>query len=351
MPDAAGFARALSEREVRNSTKRSRWSEIIISGALLLVACNFALNIARDGQYFFPIESYTHLDVKLPYQYRILMVPVFRLLNSFFEIANFQRYFAHLPPYLATSGALSYFTVNSFSFFVATQAFRRIAFDVFQSTGLTACAVFLFVVIAYLAFVLNPNLNLIFPYDLPSLAFVQLGTLCIIRGWWKTLIGLFAIATVNRETTFLLVIFLLLGWWFHQRKERNSALRVAAVLVAIWLAIKLSLFLTVTGSGSDGSVGGLFALKLVSNFAELLKPWQWPSLLPNFLPLAILAALLSTRLKSHREWHLTAVVGYAVLFPVAQVAEFRAFGDLIGFLAMSLTLILRERSVIPCEVK
>jgi hypothetical protein len=41
-----------------------------------------------------------------------------------------------------------------------------------------------------------------------------------------------------------------------------------------------------------------------------------------------------------------------MLFPVAQVAEFRAFGDLIGFFAMSLTLILGERnSIIPCESK
>lgn len=330
--------------------KLDRWREFFLSGALFLVACNFALNLARDGQYLFPIESYTHLDLKLPYQYRILMVPVFRILISFFEIANLQKLFAHVPAYLATSEAFSYFTVNSFSFFVAMQAFRRIAFHIFQSTALTACGVFLFIVIAYLAFVLNPNLNFILPYDLPSLAFVQLGTLCIVRGWSKTLIALFAIATVNRETTFLLIIFLMFGWWFHQRKEQNSVLIVAAALGAIWIAIKLTLFLTVTGSGSDAPLGGMFAVKLISNFAEFLRPWQWPSILPNFLPLGILAALLSMRLKSYREWHLTAVVGYAVLFPVAQVAEFRAFGDLIGFFAMSLTLILRERNLIVlCE--
>jgi hypothetical protein len=327
---------------MHNSAKQNLWSEFFVSGVLLLLACNFALVFARDGQYFLPINNYIDLEVRLPYQYRILMVPVFRSLLHFFEIVDLQRLFTHVPPYLATSEALAYCTVNSVSFFVAAQIFRRIAFSVFQSKRLTAFAVSLFVVIIYMAFVINPNLNYILPYDLPSLAFMQAGTLLIIRKRWKTAIGLFAIATINRETTFLLIAFLVFSWWFDSRKERSGAFATAAVLSVIWVAVKIVLSLTITGNGSDAPLGGVAAMKIGYNLAEFLKPWQWPSLLPNFLPLGILAMLLTGKLKSHREWHMTSVTGYVALFVVAQVTEFRAFGDLIGFFAISLTVILCE---------
>lgn len=329
-----------------NFVKPNRWSEIFVSGALLLLACNFALNFARDGQYFLSIEKFTDLDVALPYQYRILMVPVFQMLIPFFKTANLQTLFTHVPTYLATPEALAYFTVNTVSFFIAVQTFRRIAFDILHSTKLTACAVFLFIVLTYVTFVLNPNLNFILPYDLPSLAFIQLGTLCIIRERWKTVIVLFAFATVNRETTFLLIFFLVLRWWFHQYKERNSALITAAVLSFFWAAIKLALSLSIAGNGSeDLSIGGIAAWRLGYNLTEFLKPWQWPSLLPNFLPFGILIMLLTGRIKSDQEWHMTALAGYAALFLVANVTEFRAFADLIGFFTMSLTLILRNYNI------
>ena len=253
---------------MHNSAKQNLWSEFFVSGVLLLLACNFALVFARDGQYFLPINNYIDLEVRLPYQYRILMVPVFRSLLHFFEIVDLQRLFTHVPPYLATSEALAYCTVNSVSFFVAAQIFRRIAFSVFQSKRLTAFAVSLFVVIIYMAFVINPNLNYILPYDLPSLAFMQAGTLLIIRKRWKTAIGLFAIATINRETTFLLIAFLVFSWWFDSRKERSGAFATAAVLSVIWVAVKIVLSLTITGNGSDAPLGGVAAMKIGYNLVE-----------------------------------------------------------------------------------
>ena len=107
------------------------------------------------------------------------------------------------------------------------------------------------------------------------------------------------------------------------------------------------LALTVVGDGSSVMfLGGILAWRIADNLAEFLKPWLWPSLLLNFIPFVILTVFLTGRLRNHREWHLTAVVGYVALFPVGMVTEFRAFADLIGFFAMSLTLILREYKVI-----
>jgi hypothetical protein len=334
------------------SIKLNRWSELFISGFLLILACHFALNFAADGVYFLSIDKYINLHERLPYQYRILMAPVFKILMLFFRAVSSQDFFTHMPHYLLTPATLAYFTVNSIAFFVAVATFRQITLAVFNSTGLAACALFLFVIIAYATFVLNPVHPFILPYDLPSLAFIQLGTLCIIREKWKLLTGLFAVATVNRETTFLLVFFLVFEWWFLQRKERNSALIMAAVLSVIWVAIKLTLLLTIDGDGTSHLyLGGILGWRIAENFAEFLKPWLWPPLLLNLIPFGILAVFLTGRLRSDREWHLTAIVGYAALFPVGMVTEFRAFADLSGFFAMSLTLILREYKVIaPGEI-
>lgn len=323
-----------------------RW-EVCISGVLLLLACNFAFNFARDGIYFLSLPKYVRLHEALPFQYRILMVFVLKTLMPVVSAWNISRMFSHAPPYLLSPEALAYLTINSISCFIALQTFLRIALAIFSSRGLAACAISLFIMMIYATFILNPVHPFILPYDLPSLAFTQLGTLCIIRQRWKTLLIVFMIATLNRETTFLLIFFLMMVWWFQLRKERNSALIMAIVVSVIWVMIKLILYLTISGDGTSAVfLGGISAWRIADNFAELFKPWQWPSLFINLIPFGILSALLTRRLRNSREWHLTAVVGYAALFPVGLVTEFRAFADLIGFFAISLTAILQETKFI-----
>lgn len=232
-------------------------------------------------------------------------------------------------------------------FFTSIQVFRRIAIAVFHSVGPAACAVFLFVVITYATFVLNPIHPFVLPYDLPSLTMMQLCTLCIVLQRWKMLIALFPVATINRETTFLLVVFLMFTWWFGPRTGRNSVLLMASVLSVIWIAIKLVLSFAITGGGSSAVfLGGVLAWRIADNLAEFLKPWLWPALLLNFIPVALLVMFLTGRLRSCRRWHLTAITGYGALFTVGVVTEFRAFADLIGFFAISLTAILQESKFI-----
>jgi hypothetical protein len=339
-----GTGKLLSQQ---NPIKPKLLHELYISGILLLVAGHFALNFSRNGIYLLHLYQYLDLRETLPFQYRLLMVPVFKALISFLDAVHVQTFFTNLPPYLATSEALAYYTINVIAFFCTLQIFRRITFVVFKSKKIVACSVFLFCTIAYLTFVLNPIHPFIMPYDLPSLAFIQLGTLFSIRGRWNFLIALFIIATMNRETTFILVFFLVFSWCFHQRGGRqNGTLITAVTLSAIWVLIKLTLFLAITGDGtSDIFLGGISAWRIIDNLNEFAKPWLWPSLLLNLLPFAILAVFLTGRLRSGREWHLTAIIGYAALFPVGLVTEFRAFADLSGFFAVSLTLILCEYDV------
>jgi hypothetical protein len=269
------------------------------------------------------------------------MVPVFRELVPLMAALHVRTIMTHLPPYL-TPEALAYCAVNAVALFLALQLFQRIAQDVFKSERLAAVAVFLFIVAVYVIFILDPSSVKILPYDLPSLAFIQLGTLCLIRHKWLTLLLVFSIATLNRETTFLLVVFFAARWWIYRREEETPAW-VGLSLAAIWAAIKLVLWLTITGAGgAPHTIGGIASFEPFNNLMEFLKPWQWPVLLPQLVPFGILAALLTKRLpKGALEWPVTYLIGYAALFQVAGVMEYRSYGDLIGFCAISLLLALQ----------
>jgi hypothetical protein len=192
--------------------------------------------------------------------------------------------------------------VNCGSFFVALQLFRKVSAENF--VGMAALASYsLFVVLAYLWFVLDPGLSFLLPYDLPALAFCAASLLCVLRGRWYLLCAVFVLATLNRETSYLIVLLVLFRWYLGG--ERGPALLVAGVLAAIWLALKLALVFWFWPASGGLVISGL---RIAYNFAVLAKPWQWPALWPLILPVAVSA--WGCRVADARPWAITASAGF-----------------------------------------
>jgi hypothetical protein len=80
------------------------------------------------------------------------------------------------------------------------------------------------------------------------------------------------LATLNRETDFLIILFLAARVWTGS-EDRGTGLVVAAILSGIWWANKLTLLALVAGVGSGAPIGRITNFQPVYNFTTMLKPW------------------------------------------------------------------------------
>ena len=293
----------------------------------LLVAAHFALNFAQLGTPFLDLQKFIAGGEGFPFQYRILTTPIFAALLRAFAHFNFGPALPHFPDYLASPEALAYFAINCGSFFVALLLFRRVSAEVFAGTAAIA-SYFLFVALSYLWFILNPGLSFLLPYDVPALAFCVASLLCVLRGRWILLYAVFVLATLNRETSYLIVLLLTVRWYLGD--EKRQALRVAGLLGALWVALKLALIFWFWPVSGGLVIAGP---RVGYNFAILAKPWQWPTLWPLILPVA--ASAWGYRIAAARPWAITATIGFLSLFCVANITELRAYGDLIPFVVLA----------------
>ena len=228
-----------------------RWlSAALLEGILVLIACNFAMNYLRVAQVDLNLDRYILGEERLPFQYRALMVPIFRTLMSLYARADFGNIFSHLPHYISSPENLANFTVDAISFYLAVRIFAIIARHVHRDRPVYVLpSVVLFMVATYATFVLAPDFTFIFPYDVADLAFVQLCTLFIIRRNWVLLALIFPIATLNHERSAIVIVFLVIRRLLRI-DDGNPPILMAGLLVGIWIAVKSALYIEVSGAGS-----------------------------------------------------------------------------------------------------
>ena len=171
------------------------------------------------------------------------------------------------------------------------------------------------------------------------MALTQLCIIAVLRRHWLLLMTAFAIATVNRETIFVVDIFLFVRWGLGA--GRPADIKFAVILAAEWVAIKLGLSLALTGHHSGATVA---QLTLGYNLTTILKIWQWPNIFALFVPVILSIWLLkSTNGREQRSWAITYLIGFSLIFLVANVTEHRAFGDLIAFAVVTIVFLVREK--------
>jgi hypothetical protein len=183
--------------------------------------------------------------------------------------------------------------------------------------------------------------NVMYPYDLPSMALFTLGLYLIYteRVWWLVL--LFPVATLNREVTMFLIPVLMLDRYTAEGVRGLLRPRVVVqllLLCAIWL-------------GLHGWVGHMFAAnptemgsRLVKNTHNIFKPQYWPQLAATgafLLPLLYVyrKCIVDARLRSY----LWVILPWtAMMFFYGEIIETRLFGELGGLLAVTATLAFEE---------
>ena len=333
------FARVLTT----NRPLRTVWPGAVPGLIYAVIACHFALNFARTAGYFLDISNYIAGKEMPPFQYRALMRPVFGWLMTALNGADLRASLTHAPWFLAKPEEQAYAIVNMAGIFFALVGFHGISRTVFASRLRVFWSMFLFVTLTYGLFVLNPNLNFTMPYDLPALAFTQCCVLLVLHKRWLWLVPLFALATANRETSLLIVVFLA-SHVLYGTTARVVTIRWTIVMTMVWLAVKA--WMNWLATGWNGPINHV-RITLGDNAAELLKPWQWPSLLLVLCVVPLCVVVLRERRAESFSWALTCLAGFAVLIMMALITEHRAFGDLIGFAVIALVFCLERYGLLP----
>ena len=190
------------------------------------------------------------------------------------------------------------------------------------------------------------GLNLMyFPFDLPGVFFFTAALLALTRGRWTAYYPLFALATVNRETTWFFTV-VCLAVWMGRMPARALAAHVLAQAL-IWIAIKATLFHVYAGAGQ-----GLFANMAAQNFATFrgmltlqgsgLKDWAKLFLMFGSLWIA-LPFVLRGRPDPVRRALFAAPVFVLPMLIVGTIDEARVYGELIPLIATPFLLHVAAR--------
>ena len=300
------------------------------------------------------VPSYLRLDAyengleRTPFQSRILMMLVLRwahhsaFMNKLADIvsAGTPIYRSHIRPeafVLATTDTMGVVLAG----WMATRIYEAAS----ERRLLTAYVYPLVLVFCATSYVLLPLQSFRFYYDLPSLGFFSVGLYLIYfrkNPLWFA--ALFVIATINRETTLMLLWFFVLaavaeGYAFDWR--RAYAPRTLAVVVP------LALYWT----GWHIFVGRMFAHNhlewirhYVVNAVLLAWPPAWSQMLSAgcFLILPILVFRRCVKDATLRIWLWALPAWFGIMFVYGILVEVRIFGELIPYFVCMAALIAEQ---------
>ena len=261
------------------------------------------------------LELLTNFKAERPYQYRILVPAIARLMQVVTKLEVVSIYFT--LTLASTVGVL-------FGF----RSYLR-QFIPEEAANLGTLAIIYPMLWNLAAFC---NWRFFYPFDVPTILFFVLALTSLAKKRWIAFYVIFILASINRETSFFLsVIYLVTS--FSKDRIKSSALHLA-LQVAIWSGI----YFTLRHQFSDNPGNpfdlmwwrnlemwktfatlqfneGIFAMLSMCGFIWLLIPLQWNAL-PQFLKLAMLIC----------------IPFWASMFVVANLDELRIYCELIPIL-------------------
>ncbi|MHB1674177.1 MAG: hypothetical protein ACYCSP_07990 [Acidobacteriaceae bacterium] len=300
------------------------------------------------------VPSYLRLDAyesgleRTPFQSRILMMLVLRW-------AHHNPFLIKLAEVLSTSTPIYRSRVPPEAFVLATMDTMGVvlagwvATRIYQAASerrlLTAYVYPLVLVFCVTSYILLPLQPFRFYYDLPSLGFFSVGLYLIyFRKNPLLFAALFVVATINRETTLILLCFFVLAAIAEGHAvdwRRAYAPRTLAVVVPLGLY----------WAGWHIFVGRMFAHNhlewirhYVVNAVLLAWPPAWPQLFSAgcFLVLPILVFRRCVKDATLRLWLWVLPVWFGIMFVYGILVEVRIFGELIPYLACMAALIAEQ---------
>ncbi len=215
-----------------------------------------------------------------------------------------------------------------------------------SQSGLFTPLIYPLVLFACVAtYILHTVQNFRFVYDLPSLAFFAIAMYFIYSGKrWIYFIGIFIVATVNRETILLLLpIFML----HHAVEEGQLHWRLLFKVRTVQLVIPLATFWVVwqifIRRAFPHNVSELYP-RLDWNIKSLLVPQAWPQLLSACGYLLLFVILMRRRIHDPylKTWFWILPIWGCFMFFYGILIETRIFGELIPFIVPSAALIAED---------
>lgn len=293
--------------------------------------------------------AYEQGTERMPFQGRLLMVPLMRWAHHQDWIAqistlmhtNIYWFPRPMQPEVLVQAVVDFACVVTAGF-VATKIYER-ASRWHLVTPLIYPIVLVLCVATYL---LHTIQNFRFIYDLPSLAFFSIALWIIYfhKPLWM-FVALFLVATLNRETTLLLLPLYAISEMVTERGALDwRRLRSAKLLAVI---LPLSLYWLV----SQIAVRHLFAHnpsefypRIPQNFGFLMSPRAWPQMLGACCYLFPIVIIFRKHLRDAelRAWLWVLPVWFAFMFVYGILIETRIFGELIPYIACAAALIAEE---------
>ena len=319
-----------------------------------LLAIYLLATVQFVGAYLFlefpyvDLYRFEHGYERLPFQTRLLVAPLYRWVDSsaacIAYAARLSRNTYFFPHGIRAGEVLEFFldiACVCFAGWVATRIYRAAS----RRHLLQPLVYPLFLGLAVLAYVLHTVQNFRYVYDMPSLAFFAAGFYLIyFRKPSLWFVALFAVATLNRETTLLLLPFYALsqavegGRFRWQAVLSPAVLGVVLPLAAYWAVWHHVVFATFATNVSE------YYPRIAFNLLCFARLRYYPQL---FSCLGFLAPFLflGRRYVADRQlrvWLWCVPVWYAFMFAWAILTETRVFGELLPFVAPYTAVLAEE---------
>lgn len=292
--------------------------------------------------------AYENGKERMPFQGRLLMIPVMR--------------WAHDQTWIAAIAAMMHRNIYWFPRSMEPEALVQAAISVMclVIAGVAATAIYraasrwrvltpliypIVLILCVGTYVLHTIQNFRFIYDLPSLAFFSAALWLIYfrKPAWMFVV-LFLVATLNRETTLLLLPIYALSETVrsgHKEWSRLWAPKTLAVVVPLalfWLAWQFEVRRIFAGNVSE------FYPRIPLNLQFLYSPRAWPQMLGAccYLFPVILVSHRHLRDAQLRAWLWALPIWFGFMFTYGILIETRIFGELIPYVACTAALIAEE---------
>jgi hypothetical protein len=206
----------------------------------------------------------------------------------------------------------------------------------------------LLLVICGATYVMHTVQNFRFIYDFPSLMFFSAAMYVMyFRRNWIYFAGIFVLATLNRETTLLLLpLYMLNGAVERGRLRwpllvRGRTLRVVVPLTVAWVAWHMFVRHVFAQNTSE------FYPRIGWNVKSLIVPQAWPQLFSACGYLLLLVVAMRRRIGDAqlRAWLWLLPIWVGFMFVYGILIETRVFGELIPLIACATMLIVEDALV------
>ncbi len=296
--------------------------------------------------------AYEQGKERMPFQGRLLMMPVMRWAHTQTWIGhiasrmhgNIYWFPRPMQPEVLVQAVIDFACV-AIAGFVATRIYQKAS----RWHLMTPFIYPMVLILCVATYLLHTIQNFRFIYDLPSLAFFSIALWIIYfrKPLWM-FIAIFLIATLNRETTLLLLPLYAISETIRaeSREERPLwsrllAPRLLAVLIPLslyWLIWQLAVRHIFAGNASE------FYSRIPQNLGFLISPRAWPQMLGACCYLFPVIIIFRKYLRNAelKAWLWVLPVWFAFMFVYGILIETRIFGELIPYVACVTALIAEE---------